>query len=148
MKLETIIEVVTVKQVVMERSSPYKTGMISSNYAGNFGIAEIGDEASEVMLVAVLNSQNEINAIYRTSVGTLNSTIAHPREIFRSAIMNNGASVMIFHNHPSGGIEPSEADKSFTNRIEKAGKLLGIDVIDHIIVTKDEFYSMRAEGFL
>lgn len=102
LELETILEVVRVKQEVQERPTGYKTGMISSSYAGNFGIREIGDEASEVMLVVVLNTKNQINAIHRTFAGSLNSTVAHPREIFRTAIMNNGARIMLYHNHPSG----------------------------------------------
>lgn len=76
--------------------------MVSSSYAGNFGIKEIGDEASEVVLVVVLNMKNEINAIHRVFTGSLNTSVAHPREIFRTAIINNGAKIMLFHNHPSG----------------------------------------------
>lgn len=78
MKLETILEVVRVKQEVMERPVEYRTGMISSSYAGNFGIREIGDEASEVVLVVVLNMKNEINAIHRVFTGSLNTSISPP----------------------------------------------------------------------
>ena len=95
--LETILEVVRVKQEVMERPVEYRTGMISSSYAGNFGIREIGDEASKVVLVVVLNMKNEINAIHRVFTGSLNTSVAHPREIFRTAIINNGARIMLFH---------------------------------------------------
>ena len=94
MKLETILEVVRVKQEVMERPVEYRTGMVSSSYAGNFGIKEIGDEASEVVLVVVLNMKNEINAIHRVFTGSLNTSVAHPREIFRTAIINNGAKII------------------------------------------------------
>lgn len=99
LELETILEVVRVRQEVHERPIQYRTGMISSAYAGNFGIREIGDEASEVVLVVVLNAKNEINAIHRTFAGSLNTSVAHPREIFRTAIMNNGARIMLYHNH-------------------------------------------------
>ena len=102
LELETILEVVRVRQEVQERPIEYRTGMISSTYAGNFGIREIGDEASEVVLVVVLNTKNEINAIHRTFAGSLNTSVAHPREIFRTAILNNGARIMLYHNHPSG----------------------------------------------
>lgn len=146
--LEPILEVVRVKQVVLERPIDYKTGMISSSYAGNFGIREIGDEASEVVLVVVLNTKNEINAIHRTFAGSLNSSVAHPREIFRTAIMNNSARIMIFHNHPSGNTEPSEADFAFTRRLVDAGEILGIEVIDHIIVTDTEYLSLREQGLM
>lgn len=146
--LEPILEVVRVKQVVLERPIDYKTGMISSSYAGNFGIREIGDEANEVVLVVVLNTKNEINAIHRTFAGSLNSSVAHPREIFRTAIMNNSARIMIFHNHPSGNTEPSEADFAFTRRLVDAGEILGIEVIDHIIVTDTEYLSLREQGLM
>ena len=146
--LETILEVVRVEQVVMERPTEYKTGMISSSYAGEFGIREIGNEASEVVLVAVLNTKNEINAIHRVFTGSLNSSVAHPREIFRTAIINNGARIMLFHNHPSGDTEPSEADFAFTRRVVDCGDMLGIEVIDHIIVTDSNYLSLREQGLM
>lgn len=146
--LETIIEVVRVKQEVMERPVEYKTGMISSSYAGEFGIREIGNEASEVVLVVVLNTKNEINAIHRVFTGSLNTSVAHPREIFRTAIINNGARIMLFHNHPSGDTDPSEADFAFTRRVVDCGEMLGIEVIDHIIVTENDYLSLREQGLL
>lgn len=148
LELETILEVVRVKQEVRERPIEYKTGMISSIYAGKFGIREIGDEASEVVLVVVLNTKNEINAIHRTFAGSLNTSVAHPREIFRTAILNNGARIMLFHNHPSGNTEPSDADITFTRRVIDCGELLGIEVIDHIIVTGDEYFSLRENSYI
>ena len=148
MKLETILEVVRVKQEVMERPVEYRTGMVSSSYAGNFGIKEIGDEASEVVLVVVLNTKNEINAIHRVFTGSLNTSVAHPREIFRTAIINNGARIMLFHNHPSGNTEPSEADFAFTRRVVDCGDMLGIEVIDHIIIADNEYLSLREQGLM
>ena len=148
LELETIIEVVRVKQEVMERPVEYKTGMISSSYAGEFGIREIGNEASEVVLVVVLNTKNEINAIHRVFTGSLNTSVAHPREIFRTAIINNGARIMLFHNHPSGDTDPSEADFAFTRRVVDCGEMLGIEIIDHIIVTENDYLSLREQGLL
>ena len=146
--LETILEVVRVEQVVMERPTEYKTGMISSSYAGEFGIREIGNEASEVVLVVVLNVKNEINAIHRVFTGSLNTSVAHPREIFRTAIINNGARIRLFHNHPSGDTDPSEADFAFTRRVVDCGEMLGIEVMDHIIVTENEYLSLREHGLM
>lgn len=122
--------------------------MVSSSYAGNFGIKEIGDEASEVVLVVVLNMKNEINAIHRVFTGSLNTSVAHPREIFRTAIINNGAKIMLFHNHPSGDTEPSEADFAFTRRVVDCGDMLGIEVIDHIIIADNEYLSLREQGLM
>lgn len=146
--LETILEVVRVEQVVMERPTEYKTGMISSSYAGEFGIREIGNEASEVVLVVVLNTKNQINAIHRVFTGSLNTSVAHPREIFRTAIINNGARIMLFHNHPSGDTDPSEADFAFTRRVVDCGEMLGIEVMDHIIIAGNEYLSLREQGLM
>ncbi len=148
LELETILEVVRVRQEVQERPIEYKTGMISSSYAGNFGIREIGDEASEVVLVVVLNTKNEINAIHRTFAGSLNTSVAHPREIFRTAILNNGARIMLYHNHPSGNTEPSDADLAFTRRVVDCGEMIGIEVIDHIIVTDNQYLSLKEQGLI
>ena len=146
--LETILEVVRVEQVVMERPTEYKTGMTSSRYAGEFGIREIGNEASEVVLVVVLNTKNQINAIHRVFTGSLNTSVAHPREIFRTAIINNGARIMLFHNHPSGDTDPSEADFAFTRRVVDCGEMLGIEVMDHIIIAGNEYLSLREQGLM
>ena len=98
---ETITEIVRVKQVVMERPVAYAEGMTSTERAGRLGMNEIGDEAQEVVLILILNTKNQINAIHRVFTGSLNTSVAHPREIFRSAILNNGARIILYHNHPS-----------------------------------------------
>lgn len=142
-----VTEIVKVKQVVMERPVEYQLNIASTAIAAQIGIAEIGDEAQEILLLVVLNSQNEINAIHRVFQGSLNSSIAQPREIFRSALLNNGAKVMIYHNHPSGNLEPSQSDLSFTERIVEAGNVLGIEVLDHIIVSDKHWFSFKEFGF-
>lgn len=77
------------------------------------------------------------------SVGTLNASLVHPREVFEPAINCSAAQIIIAHNHPSGDTEPSEDDLAVTMRLAEAGKLLGIEVIDHVIVTKDDFASLK-----
>ena len=69
------------------------------------------------------------------SIGTVNAAIVHPREVFKLAIMKNACSVIIAHNHTSGGLDPSDADLKITNRLIAAGKILGIELLDHIIIT-------------
>lgn len=101
---ETITEIVRVKQVVMERPVAYAEGMTSTERAGRLGMNEIGDEAQEVVLILILNTKNQINAIHRVFTGSLNTSVAHPREIFRSAILNNGARIILYHNHPSSDL--------------------------------------------
>lgn len=138
-----VMEIVKVKQVVMERPIEYQVKITSTKSAAQIGMTEIGDEAQEVLLLVVLNSQNEINAIHRVFQGSLNSSVAQPREIFRSALLNNGARILIFHNHPSGNLEPSQEDLFFTDRIVEAGEILGIELLDHIIVSNNNWYSFK-----
>lgn len=138
-----VTEIVKVKQVVMKRPIEYQMEITSTHLAAQIGIAEIGDEAQEVLLLVVLDSQNGINAIHRVFQGGLNSSVAHPREIFRSALLNNGARILVFHNHPSGNLKPSQADLFFTDRIADAGEILGIELLDHIIVSNNNWYSFK-----
>ena len=131
-----ITEIVRVKQIVMERPLEYKGGITSTETAGRLGVGEIGDEAQEVVLILILDTKNQINAIHRVFTGSLNSSVAHPREIFRSAILNNGARIILYHNHPSSDLTPSEADLVFTQRMMEAGEVLGIELLDHFIRNK------------
>lgn len=82
------------------------------------------------------------------SVGTLNESLVHPREVFESAIKNNAASIISAHNHPSGSLSPSEQDILVTNRLSKSGELLGIKLIDHVIVTKSGCMSFSKKQLL
>jgi len=76
------------------------------------------------------------------SIGTLTASLVHPREVFADAISDRAASIIVAHNHPSGSLEASQADKDVTNRLAEAGKLLGITLNDHIIVTKSDYISI------
>lgn len=86
--------------------------------------------------------------ISTVSIGTLNTDLVHPREVFKEAISHSVASVILAHNYPSGDLEPSEDDLSITKRLTEAGKILGIEVLDHIIVTKNGFFSFKEKGLL
>ena len=82
------------------------------------------------------------------SVGTLNKAIVHPREVFKTAILSNAASIMAFHNHPSGETTPSQQDIQLTNRLYEAGELLGIKLLDHLIIGDGTFTSLKEKGYL
>ena len=81
------------------------------------------------------------------SIGTLNSSLVHPREVFKEAIKNSASSVIFIHNHPSGNVNPSKEDFDLTNRLKEVGKLVGIEVMDHIIIGKNTHYSFTSESF-
>ncbi|MDZ7792128.1 MAG: JAB domain-containing protein [Spirochaetia bacterium] len=82
------------------------------------------------------------------SRGLVNRTIIHPREVYRKAISQNAVAIIIAHNHPSGNVEPSEEDKEITQRLHEAGTVIGISLLDHIIFTKDGYYSFLEKGLL
>ena len=84
----------------------------------------------------------------REEIGTLNASLVHPREVFKDAIAHSAASVVLAHNHPSGDPEPSEDDLTITKRLIEAGKILGVEVIDHLIVGKNGFFSFKAKGLV
>ena len=110
--------------------------------------ATIKDKAKEHFKLLLLNTRNKIIGITSVSTGTLNANLVHPREVFKDAITHNAASVVLVHNHPSGNPEPSEDDLEITERLIKAGKILGIEVIDHIIIARDGFVSFKEKGLL
>jgi DNA repair protein RadC len=108
---------------------------------------DLRDSKKEYFVIFFLDSRNQIIKREIISVGTLNSSLVHPREVFEPAIRYSTSQIIISHNHPSGLLKPSEEDLSMTKRLLEAGKILGIDVLDHIIVCKDEYKSLR-EGNL
>ena len=108
--------------------------------------SKLKDYHKEHFYIIVLNSRNW--SVAEVSVGSLNASIVHPREVFAEAIKNKAASVIFVHNHPSGDPEPSEGDLVVTKRLVEAGKILEIEVVDHIIITKDKFLSMKQKGIL
>ena len=101
------------------------------------------DKTREHLAALYLNARNELVFKKHIFVGTLDANIAHPREIFEHALTNHASSVILVHNHPSGDPEPSKADLEITKRIQEAGKIMGIDVLDHIIITKTKAFSFK-----
>jgi DNA repair protein RadC len=92
-----------------------------------------------------LNSHNRILRDEVITIGTVNSNIIHAREVFRPAIECNAAAVILAHNHPSGELQPSKEDVDITADLVRAGKILGISILDHVIITKDSFASVSAD---
>lgn len=102
----------------------------------------------EVFLIMTLNSANMLIRHIKISEGILNSSLVHPREVYRAAILENAASIILIHNHPSGEVQPSTEDKQITHRLVDVGKVMGIPVLDHIIIGKRQYYSFRESGLL
>jgi len=100
-------------------------------------------EQKEIFKVVLLNTKNEIITDVDVSIGTLNSSLVHPREVFKEAIKRSSNKMILMHNHPSGSVEPSKEDKNITNRLIKCGEIIGIEVIDHIIIGDGLYYSFK-----
>lgn len=137
-------------QIVKEKTMKYYFKSISNPLdAVKIIKAYIGDSDRENFVIVCLDTRNNITAIHTVSVGNINSTIVHPREVFKIAILANSNSIIIAHNHPSGDPSPSEEDKEMTKRMIDAGDILGIQVLDHIITGDDATYiSLKENGLM
>lgn len=100
----------------------------------------------EQFRVILLNTKNHVLAVELVSIGGLNSSPVHPREIFKQALRRSAAAVILVHNHPSGDPAPSDEDVNVTRRLQRAGELLGIAVLDHIVIGDGRFISLRQRG--
>jgi len=105
-------------------------------------------QPEEILALLVLNTKNVVIACHEVSRGSINSSIVHPREVFKRALLSNGASIILAHNHPSGDPTPSKEDISITIRLKECGKILGIEVIDHVICGDGCFVSFKERGLL
>ncbi len=106
------------------------------------------DKTREHLMAIYLNARNEMIFKKPMFIGTLNANLVHPREIFQEALKQNAASVILVHNHPSGDAEPSQDDLEITKRILEAGKIMGIDILDHVIITKNKVFSFKERGLI
>lgn len=108
----------------------------------------IEDEAQEVFVIMCLSTKNRPLKVFEISRGTLDATMIHPREVFKAAMLCNASSIIAFHNHPSGYVEPSPDDINASVRLAEAGKLLGIKLYDHIIIGDENFVSLKDKGIV
>lgn len=102
----------------------------------------------EHFICMFLNTKNQVTAIETLSIGSLNASIVHPREVFRSAIQRSSASIICVHNHPSGDPTPSDEDKLVTSRLVEAGEIVGIEVLDHLIIGDQSYVSLKQQGLM
>lgn len=125
-----------------------KTKITSPQNISALLIEEMRYLKKEVFKVVLLDTKNNVIAISDVSIGCLDSTVVHPREVFIEAIKNSSAAIILVHNHPSGEVEPSNEDKNITNRIVECGKIIGIRVLDHIIIGDGNFLSFKEHGYI
>jgi DNA repair protein RadC len=111
-------------------------------------LADIRDQPKEHFLCLYLNGRNQLIHKEVVSIGSLSASIVHPREVFRLAVSTVAASVILAHNHPSGDVAPSQEDVELTRRLTQAGELMGINVLDHIIISAIDYLSLKERGVL
>ena len=111
-------------------------------------VTHIRKNKKENFVVLYLNARNQLIHKETIAIGTLNASIVHPREIFQPAISRSAASIILTHNHPSGDTAPSEEDIKLTKRMIKAGEIMGIEVLDHVIVSEKGYLSMKDRGLI
>jgi DNA repair protein RadC len=98
--------------------------------------------------VILLDSKNAVISVETISIGTVNASIVHPREVLKPALEKSATSLILVHNHPTGSVSPSREDILLTRRFEKCGRILGIEIVDHIIVGDGNYMSMKESGHL
>ena len=126
-----------------------KQEVISPKDAVRVARAMLLDKNKEHFLGIYLSARNKVIKKEIISIGTLNASLVHPRETFRPALVSRAVSLIVLHNHPSGCIEPSEADVAITKRLKQAGGILGIELVDHVIFdSSDKFYSFSDKNAL
>ena len=132
-------------QIVSERSSK-ESYRISGPQDAYKALNRYKNKDQEYFFVLTLNGAHEIIKSNIISIGLANRTLVHPREVFRTAIKDNAVAVILAHNHPSGNTDPSHDDREVTEMMIKAGKIVGIEVLDHMVFAKTGFYSFLEKG--
>ncbi|MBO1090429.1 RadC family protein [Enterococcus hirae] len=111
-------------------------------------IIELKDHKQEHLICIYLDTKNQVLLKKTLFIGSLDQTIAHPREVFHYAVRYSAARIILVHNHPSGNVLPSKQDLLFTKRVQKYGEMMGIDVLDHLIIGCKQYFSLREEGLM
>ena len=133
-------------KMVKEDSALYEVPVIKSPtevYQAAKQLLALHEEPEEDFCILCLNTKNKIVGVHTISIGSLNASIVHPREVFKAAMLNNASGIICLHNHPSGDPEPSRDDIEITRRLVEAGEIMGIKVLDHVIIGEQSYLSMK-----
>lgn len=129
------------KRVYLKTYDNNKTKIRTSNDVYNYFYNKVKDSKQEMFYILLLDSKKNIIKEELLFIGTLDSTTVHPREVFKEAIKNSASCIICVHNHPSGDATPSNKDIIVTKRLKESGEIIGIQVIDHIIIGNNNYYS-------
>ena len=122
--------------------------IVTAMDAAQILVPQFGTKPVEQFGVLLLDTRHRVLRTVLVSVGTLDTSVVHPREVFREATIAGAAAILLFHNHPSGDPRPSRDDVILTKRLMRAGELMGIAVIDHVVVAESQYYSLYERGDL
>jgi DNA repair protein RadC len=141
-----ILAAVELGRRTLTRAAAERVQIVSPRAAAEFLLPQYGNRPVEQFGVLLLDTKHRVLRTLVLSVGTLDASIVHPREVFGAAAAAGAAALVLFHNHPSGDPKPSPDDVQLTRRLAAAGVLMGIDVIDHVILADVRYYSFKEEG--
>jgi DNA repair protein RadC len=128
------------------RGAAARPQLVSPRQVAAFLLPEYGARRVEQFGIVILDTKHRVIQVKIISSGSLDATVGHPREVFREAVSMSASAIVLFHNHPSGDPEPSSDDIVLTTRMVNAGDVMGIDVLDHIILADQRYYSMKESG--
>jgi DNA repair protein RadC len=143
-----IVAAIEAGRRTLVRAQRERPQILSSRDAAELLVPQFGGKPVEQFGVLLLDTKHRVLRTSLLSIGTLDASIVHPREVFREAASGGAAAIIVFHNHPSGDPKPSPEDVALTRRLIRAGEMMGIDVLDHVIIAEDRFHSMRDAGDL
>ena len=141
-----ILAAVELGRRTLTRAARERVQIVNPRTAAEFLLPQYGNRPVEQFGVVLLDTKHRVLRTLVLSVGTLDASIVHPREVFGAAAAAGAAALVLFHNHPSGDPKPSQDDVQLTRRLAAAGVLMGIDVIDHVILADVRYYSFKEEG--
>ena len=142
------VDIVSLK-MVKEKSLMYANRSIKSPEDGYHLFKQfLGELDREYFILMCLDVKNQVTHLNVCHMGSLNSSIVHPREVMKTAILSNSCSIIVAHNHPSGHATPSPEDIEVTKRLVEAGDIIGINVLDHLIIGEDDFVSLKEKGYM
>lgn len=144
-EIKALIELGRRIQTDQERAAP---AIRTSHELAQQLILEMKDYKQEHLICIYLDTKNQVILKKTVFIGSLNQSVAHPREIFHYAVRYCAARIVLAHNHPSSNVIPSQLDMNFTKRIQKCGEMMGITVLDHLIIGRKRYFSLREEGLM
>ena len=144
-QIKAVYETLTVKEETTNYLKPHMRYTSASQVHDTFSFLQ--GESKEYFLSLHLDGKNRIMVVDICSVGSLNQSIVHPREVFKTALLSSAAAIILIHNHPTGDTTPSSEDREVTRRLQEAGTLLGIKVLDHIVIG-DDYFSFAESGLI